>query len=352
MGEKYRQLKWEDRLRLESFLTDKVSKSEIARRLHVTRKTIYNEIARGIYMHRNSDLTEEPRYSSNLAQKRCDENLAVRGTQLKIGKDMEFARYLEEKICDGNLSPEAVLGQLKAEGKETDFKTRICVSTLYSYINKGVFLRLSNKDLPVKGKKKRKYRQVNRRKRLQPGESISDRPETIDTRESFGHWEMDTVVGKRGKSKHSLLVLTERKTRHEILFLLQEHTAAEVVRMVDKLEHKWGQDFSKVFKTITVDNGTEFSDYEGIKQSVLHEGSRVEEVYYCHPYSSWERGSNENANKLVRRHIPKGINFDDKTDEDISFIENWMNSYPRGIFGFRSAADMFREELQKLNIAS
>lgn len=102
----------------------------------------------------------------------------------------------------------------------------ICTTTLYSYIDKGIFLRLTNKNLPVKKNTKRKYKKVQKQARASAGESIEKRPEEIDTREEFGHWEMDTVKGKRGKSKNSLLVLTERKTRDEIIFKLPEHTAA------------------------------------------------------------------------------------------------------------------------------
>lgn len=107
---------------------------------------------------------------------------------------------------------------------------------------------------------------------------------------------MDTVKGKRGKSKNSLLVLTERKTRDEIVMKLPEHTAAAVVNALDVIERKWGDMFKQVFKTITMDNGSEFADCEGIERSALGAGSRTK-TYYCHPYSSYERGSNEVTNK-------------------------------------------------------
>lgn len=348
MGTKgWRQFKWEDRLQLEVLLRAGHSKTEIAQLLHCDRSTIYNEIKRGQYMHTNSDLTEELRYSPDIAQRKYEENLKVRGTQLKIGNDIEYAEYLEHKICDENYSPSAVLGELQETGKAAEFKTTICPTTLYSYIDKGIFLRLTNQDLPVKKDKKRDYKQVQRQKRAQAGESITNRPEEIDTREEFGHWEMDTVIGKRGKSKHSLLVLTERKTREEIIFLLEQHTAAAVVARVDQLERKWGELFYKVFKSITVDNGTEFSDYEGLSRSAVKEGSRTD-VYYCHPYSSWERGSNENQNKLVRRFVPKSTNFDDRSEGDIQIVEDWMNDYPRKIFGWKRPQELFDQELKML----
>lgn len=177
---------------------------------------------------------------------------------------------------------------------------------------------MSNKNLPVKKNKKRNYKKVQRQqKRAAAGESIDKRPKEIDTREEFGNWEMDSVLGKRGKSKNTLLVLTERKTRNEIIFKLPDHTDEAVVAALDRLERKWGTDmFKRVFKTITVDNGSEFADAEGLQRSIINEGEKRTKVYYCHPYSSWERGTNEVTNKMIRRKIPKGTNFDDRTEEE------------------------------------
>lgn len=209
---------------------------------------------------------------------------------------------------------------------------------------------LSNKNLPVKKNKKRNYKKVQRQqKRAAAGESIDKRPKEIDTREEFGNWEMDSVLGKRGKSKNTLLVLTERKTRNEIIFKLPDHTDEAVVAALDRLERKWGADmFKRVFKTITVDNGSEFADAEGLQRSIINEGEKRTKVYYCHPYSSWERGTNEVTNKMIRRKIPKGTNFDDRTEEEVESIENWINGYPRKIHGYHSAGELFEEEVKQL----
>ena len=158
---------------------------------------------------------------------------------------------------------------------------------------------------------------------------------------------MDTVKGQRGVTKSCMLVLTERKTRDEIIVKLKDQTAASAVEALDRLERKWGDMFGRVFRSITVDNGVEFADYEGMEKSVLREGKRTS-VFYCHPYSSWERGSNENNNRLIRRHIPKGEDFDGRQDAEIEYIEKWINNYPRGIFAYRTSAELFEEELQRL----
>ena len=303
MARKFKQLTRADRLKIEALDKAGHGKKEIADQIGVHQSTIYRELQRGRYIHTNSDLTEEERYSPDIAEEKYQQNLRDKGPDLKIGNDHELAEYIENKIAKDGYSPGAVLGEIKAKGLE--FETTISKPTLYSYIDKGIFLTLTNKDLPVKGIRKKKNKKVRTQSRAAAGDSIEKRPDDIDSREEFGHWEMDTVVGKKGESKHSLLVLTERKTRDEIVVLLFEHTMQAVVRALDCIEKKWGDLFPEVFKTITVDNGTEFSDCKGIEKSILMDGNRTK-VYYCHPYSSYERGSNENQNRLVRRKIPKG----------------------------------------------
>lgn len=351
MARTFKQLTKADRIKIEALLKAGHSKEEIADQLHVHRSTIYREVKRGRFTALNSDLTTEERYSPDIAHDKYEENLKSKGGTLKIGNDIKLANYIEEKIINDDYSPAAVLGELKAQGKEGEFAVTICVTTLYSYIDKGIFLRLTNKNLPVKKNEKRSYKKVKKQQtRAAAGDSIEKRPEKIDEREEFGHWEMDSVIGKRGKSKNSLLVLTERKTRNEIIFKLPNHTDEAVVAALDRLENKWGADmFKRVFKTITVDNGSEFADAEGLQRSVLNKGEKRTQVYYCHPYSSWERGTNEVTNKMVRRKVPKGTNFDGKTDEEIKSIESWVNNYPRRIHGYHSAKELFDEEIRKIS---
>lgn len=346
MGKLFKHLSQNDRIKMETMLNSGHKVVEVAEYLHVHRSTIYREIKRGEYTHRNSDYTEETRYSSDLGQKNHDWNAQGKGRNIKIGNDRPLAEYIEEKIIEDKYSPEAALAAAAESGIE--FTTSISVRTLYRYIDKGIFLKLTNKDLPVKGKRKKHNKRVKVQKRASAGESIENRPDEVKDREIFGHWEMDTVKGKQGVTKSCMLVLTERKTRDEIIVKLPDQKAASVVEAIDRLERKWGDMFTKVFRSITVDNGVEFSDYEGLERSVLHEGEKRTFAFYCHPYSSWERGSNENNNRLIRRHIPKGEDFDEKQDRDIEYIENWINNYPRGIFGFKTSAQLFEEEIRKL----
>lgn len=334
-----------DRIAMETLLNAGHSKEEIAEQLHFHRSTIYREYNKGKYIHRNSDYTEEERYSSDLGQKAHDYAQEGKGRALKIGNDRELAEYIEDKIVNDRFSPEAALADVERSGIE--FKTTISLRTLYRYIDNGIFLKLTNKDLPIKSKKKKHNKKVQVQKRASAGESIENRPEEAKDREIFGHWEMDTVKGKRGVTKSCMLVLTERKTRDEIIIKIKDQGAASVVEALDRLERKYGDMFYKIFRSITVDNGVEFADYEGLERSVLKEGKRTF-VFYCHPYSSWERGTNENNNRLIRRHIPKGVDFEDTTDAEIAYIEEWINNYPRGIFNYKTSAELFEEEIRKL----
>lgn len=210
---------------------------------------------------------------------------------------------------------------------------------VYSYIDKGIFLTLTNKHLPVKRKKlKHTYRRV-RPKRAPRGTSIEKRPADISVRDCLGHWEMDCVVGKAG-TKKTLLVLTERYSRFELIRLMPDKTMASVVNALDGIELDFGTDaFRSLFKSVTVDNGSEFSDAAGMERSI--DGGKRTSIYFCHPYSAYERGSNENANKLIRRHYPKGTSFERVTHKAVRKLQNWINHYPREIFGYRCAADVF-----------
>ena len=336
---RFKHLSWTDRLKIETMLKDKRHKQEIADEIGVHLKTIYNEIKRGRYIHTNSDLTEEERYSPEMAEAAYREHLAAKGPDLKIGNDHELAQHIEKKIAEDGYSPAAVLGEIKEQGLE--FKTSICESTLYSYIDKGVFLTVTNKNLPVKGQKKRPYNKVKRAKRPPAGTSIENRPKEIDDRAVVGDWEMDCVEGKK-KTKKTLLVLTERKSRRELIRPMRDQTARSVVRVLDSLEREYGANFSKIFRTITVDNGSEFADCAGMEKSCRRKGNRTK-IYYCHPYSSYERGSNENVNRMIRRWFPKGTDFRKVTAKAIQKVEDWINNYPREILGFRTAEAVFQE---------
>lgn len=340
MGHCFSHLTKADRYKIEALLNNGHSAKEIAAEIHVHISTIYREVKRARMVHRNSDWTEEERYNPDEAHRRYRENLSAKGAPLKIGRDYALAEYLERKVLEEGRSPAAALADIALEGLE--FKTTICTSTFYGYITKGVFLMLTNKDLPEKAKRKRKYRKVKTAKRAPRGKSIEKRPAEVEGREVFGHWEMDTVYSAAETSLRALLVLTERKTRKEIIILMPDRTAKSTVRALNRLERRLGAKFRKIFKSITVDNGTEFSDLVGMEKSVLYNGARTR-FYYCHPYSSWERGSNENLNRMIRRCFPKGTSFASVTRKQVQRVEDWINNYPRKVLGYLTSEILYNE---------
>lgn len=347
MSRTFKHLTWTQRLQLESLLKCKTPVKEICKILGVSDSTIYREIKRGTYERLNGKTWEYfTAYSPDIAQRKYEDNLSAKGAPIKLNKDYEFAQYIEDRIAKDGMSPCAVLGEIKHGNMQ--FKTSICPTTLYSYIEKGVFLTLSLEHLP-NGKRKRHKRKVVA-KRPPKGTSIENRPEEVSMRNTFGHWEMDCVCGP---SKSTLLVLSERLTRKEIIFHMENQKSASVIRCLNRLERRYGKLFTKVFKTITVDNGSEFSDFEGMEKSG-YAGSKRKRVsiYYCHPYSSYERGTNERINREIRRKLPKGTDFSKFTPDDIQEIEDWLNNYPRRILGYATSAERFEEELEKLKNVS
>lgn len=342
----YRRITESDRHKIEVLSKNNVPVKEIAKILGFSKVTIYAELKRGAYTHRNHDWTETVKYSAYKAQRNADYNSTAKGAHLKIANDYEFANFVESMILKG-YSPEALLEYIKIHNLQ--FKTSVCRVTLYSYIDKGIFSNISNKNL-LRKSKQRSPKKVRRAKKLPNIEhSIELRPEFINNRSEFGHWELDTVIGKREKGK-TLLVFTERKTRKELIFVSDDKTALNTVHIINTIERKLGpRNFRKIFKSITCDNGTEFSNTPGIEYSPINQRKRTT-VYYCHPFCSSERGSNENQNAFIRRFIPKGTPISNYSLNEIKDIQDFINDYPRHIFGGNSASYMFDQELLKLNI--
>lgn len=346
MGHCFSHLTLTDRYKIEAGLLAGEKPQEIADRIHVHVSTVYREKKCARMIHRNTDLTEEERYNPDEAHRKYRENLKSKGGDLKIGNDHELAEYLEKKVIEEGFSPAAALASIEVEGRK--FSTTICTSTFYSYISKGVFLNLTNADLPEKPKRKRTYRKVKKVKRSPKGDSIEKRPPEIDTREIVGDWEMDTVYSSKEGAKETLLVLTERKSRIPIIELMPDRTQASVINALDRIERRFGaRRFRQIFRTITVDNGGEFADVESLERSALCKKKRTK-VYYCHPYSSYERGSNENENRMIRRHFPKGTDFGKVTAAKIKRTEKWIANYPRKILGWKTPKIVFDEYLSTL----
>lgn len=339
----HKYISYEERLQIEVLYNTKHSKKYIAGVLNRHISTIYREIEKGLYSHTLTDLREELRYSAQKAQKYADYQATAKGRDLKIGNDYALVGFVEDCILNKGWSPDQIVGFIKVNNLPL---TSVCRATLYNYIYRGLFFKVSPKNLYCKGqRKKTNHKSLKVRKRACLGLSIEKRPFAPSER-LFGNWEMDTVIGQRS-SKNALLVLTERYTRYELIYRIKSKTAAEVIKCLNHLEWKYGKSFKDIFKTITVDNGSEFSSYELMKKSYRSKSARTE-IYYCHPYSSWERGSNERQNQIIRRYIKKGIPIEKYDDNYIRIVESSINKMPRKMFDYRSSEDLFSEQLKLL----
>jgi len=342
---KYKHLNEGDRYKIEVLLQEKKSDKEIAVILKRDRSTIYREKKRGMVSRLQSDLRKKMQYRANVAQRKYEELGRSKERSLKIGKDRRLEKYLQRKMIKEKFSPDAAIGSIKDSGLK--FKGMICTKTLYNYIDAGIFSWISNESLWEKRKRKKQeyktIRRVSQTNRM--SRKITERPKEANERLEYGHWEGDCVKGARG-TKTALLTLTERKTLEEIIIKLEQATQEEVRKAIDDLERKYGVEFKIKFKTITLDNGVEFLNWKSLEVSVLEKNKRRTTTYFAHAYSSWERGSNENANRIIRRFIPKGSNIADFSKKEIKRVEKWMNNYPRKKLGYKTAKQMVKECLQ------
>lgn len=299
--------------------------------------TIRNELKRGtitVIKGAFERTQYEPEAGQNIYErnrKRC------KGTR-KIKESRRFLEYIEYEVKKKKRSFDAARGYALKNGLFTKEEV-VCVTTLYHYADKGI-IGVKNIDLPEKTSRKAKGERRERIHKRLKGRSIEERPETVNEKQEFGHWEIDLIIGKKSNDD-VLLTLTERKTKREILRRLKGKTIEEVEKALRGIE-KITPCFDKIFKSITSDNGTEFS-----RLYQLEEG-RGTRVYYAHPYSSWERGLNENTNRIVRRFIRKGMEIKKYSRGKIRKIEDWINTLPRRILGYATAEECFQEEIEKI----
>ncbi len=331
----------EDRIRIEILLNRRTPTSEIAELLGRHQRTIEREIKRGTVEHLDSQLRNIMSYSCETGQRLHDFQATAKGVDLKIDIDKSLAQYIQNGIKK-KYSPAVIANQMKKEYR----LVQVCTKTIYSYIDQGFIPEVTNNNLwEKKYRKQRHPRKVRTMKGRNRGTSIEQRPSFIEKREEFGHWEMDTVVGGARSSSRALLVLSERKNRYELIFPIKDKTQKSVLGILNKLERQYGsRSFRNIFKSITVDNGSEFLDYKSMEKSNFTKKLRTK-IFYAHSYCAWERGTNENINKMIRRFVNKGTDIKSYSHQHIKEIQDWINAYPRKILGYASAEEVFNQDL-------
>lgn len=340
MGKYYNHLTIEERRRIAACLKRGISVAEIARQLGRAYNTIRNELKRGT-VRQYVDYEEIYIYFPDTGQIMYEKHRAFCKKERKIKECTAFLRFVEEGVLTKKWSIEEAVHRAEREGFSK--AECVCTTTLYAYIDSGD-LKVRNIDLPEKvsrRQKPKKDRQPRKNKTVL-GTSIEKRADHVADREEFGHWEIDLVIGKRDEAD-CVMTLVERKSRRGIYRKIKSKKAKNINRVLKKVFKEYGDQAKDVFKSITSDNGSEFSQLFRLEKSGIG-------IYFCHPYSSWERGSNENQNRMVRRFIPKGKSMKKFTGKRIVQIEERINSKPRKILGWLTAQEVFDQELSLLKV--
>lgn len=334
---KYRRMSWTDRLIIEKLYNKGYSYRMVAEAVGFSVSSVYSEIQHGLYPHMGAEVTKRPyRYSAQIAQEYADLQATGKGPSLKLGRHYEFASHVEAQVKQGR-SVSHIVMELRRSNAWT-----VSPTTLYRYIDRGYIPGITNKHLPEKSRRKRPHNRV-RAARAPKGTSIERRPAFINDRSTFGHWEMDSVIGKAKGKRQSFLVLTERMTRFQIVVHARSKEAVSTITALDSALSKFPKG---TFQTITVDNGSEFQDCYGMEHD--RQGNKRLTVYYCHPYTSCERGSNERANRIIRRFFPKGKSLYSVTQKQCDEVAHFMNTMRRKVLDYDTAEERFNRELAKL----
>ena len=328
----YKHLSFKQRVYIEIRLKDGVKPCRIAKELCRAKNTILNEVRRGTVAQKKQGKVINV-YLADAGQAIYDNNRKSSRPSLKIAKCHHFIKYVIKNFKDKGWSLDAIHGFAKEFIPQMKL---VCTKTLYNYVDQGL-LPIKNIDLPMKTKLNTKRQKVrNNLKNL--GNSIDLRPDISD-RQEFGHREIDTVIGKKKKSDSTIMTLVERKTRYQICLKVTGKNTRAIHEGLQRLRKEYGSKFSEVFKTITSDNGSEFAELSCIQDS---SGTKI---YYTHPYSSWERGTNERHNGILRRFIPKYTSISNYTQTQIHFISDRINALPRKILGYFTPEQLFEKEL-------
>ena len=318
----YTQLTQEQRYQIYSLMKAGHNQSEIARLINVHKSTISREVRRNRGM-KGYRAKQAHQFSLNRRKKtKC---LIKTSTWTLI-----------ETLLRKDWSPEQVSGWLKG-----NYGLQISHEWIYQHIlidkQAGGDL---HRHLRCQKKRRKRYGSYDRRGRLKNRVSIDERPVIVDTRQRLGDWEVDTIIGKG--HRHAIVSLTERKARLALLRKVERKTAQAVADAVIELL----KTLSVQTHTITADNGKEFADHERIASDLRTE------VYFAHPYSSWERATNENMNGLVRQYFPKKHNFATITETEIEFVMERLNNRPRKCLGFKTPNQIFFNRLPVVALGS
>ena len=335
---KYQHITSEERHEIEVRFKDKWSIYKIAKHLGRPYNTIKNEIDRGtVYLYNG----KVARYNADKGKEVYLEHRQNSRRNYRALESVDFLKYVEKQFFDEKWSLDACVGHAKAN-KKFPATQMVCTKTLYNYVNLGL-LNIKNIDLPEKLRRSPKKKKIRENKR-KLGNSIEERPYEIDNREEFGHWEIDSVIGRKNEGESQVMTIVERKLRESIWIKVRDHSAEAIDEALAAVIDQFGDRYNEVFKSITGDNGSEFANLSRVEEKGIS-------VYFTHPYSSYEKGTNECHNRMLRRFIPKGKSINDYSADDLLYFSDKINNLPRTILGYHTPEELFEKELDRIYAA-
>ena len=326
----YKRLSLEERIKIETLLKEERTKSYIAVQLNRSRSTISREINN--WVKRPGD-----RYDAHLAHWYAQDDIQSRRLQFKLDQFPRLKMAVFRGLLSG-CSPELIAGRSRL-AYPNDTSMQISYESIYRFIYAHPQGRINMKLIKLLARHKsrrRKPRPHKRRVRIVDRISIDQRPKHIENRQETGHWEGDLMIGRKQSSCIGTLV--ERKCRYTLLVKLPNKRSNTVTSaFASKLKHL-PDDFKK---SLTYDNGFEMAKHKNFTKRT---GMTV---YFAHPYSSWERGTNENTNGLVRRSYPKKTDFNLISQKQLDMLQERLNNRPRKVLGFHTPKEIFIYEKLK-----
>ncbi len=317
MGVQYSHLDRTERTLIKDWYSKGISIREIGRRLNRSHSTISRELRRNLWCGKH--------YYIRSSQEFYESRLKKRAQRFRL-KSERLREYVHHKLSIG-WTPELISGRLKAD----DSEQYACHESIYQYI----YLEAPEliQYLPRKHKRRRtKHPYRGTVERIKNRVSIAHRPVQANTRDVVGHWESDSIVG--GDRKAGLNVIVERATRLVNISLMQNKSSGETKRVIVR---RLGNHPVNLVQSITYDNGSENVLHQDINDKL---GS---DSFFCEPYHSWEKGSVEQVNGLIRRFFPKGTDFSSVTGSDINKVEKLLNNRPRKCLNYKTPYEVFRD---------
>ena len=312
----------------------------IAAKIDCSASTVLNELRRGTPK-RKSAKGRTPEYSAKRGLAVYEANRVRSRRRHRISQCSAFIEWVAEQVRTKKWSLDVCVGHALLHRQFTKTET-VCTKTLYNELATGN-LPLSLFDVPLLLRRKPNRKGYRVHKRLK-GRSIDERPAIVEARTELGHWEADTVIGRKSGKEAAVLTLVERVTNHYLAIRIPGKNSESVIEAMEGLRAEYGERFSSVFKSITTDNGSEFEDFSTLE-------SWGTAIYFAHPYSSWERPVNERHNGLLRQYIPKGVSIENYSPDDVLHFADELNSRPRKRLGYQTPEELFDAFLDSLYAA-